>query len=396
MNPPAQEGRPPAPRAALFCTTFLPYSQTFIWDEIRSHERYAIEVFAWRRRNAQAFPAAVHLARPWYVVTGREPRFDRRFASGGIDIVHAHFGWAGVFAARYARLHGCPLVVSFHGYDVALLARAATAPPRMWPYTLRAASMLAAMQLGLCASAELLNMLASLGVPRQRLVEHRLGVDVHRFRRDPGNSRELQIVMVGRFVEKKGFADGVRAFVRFLQGSARAARLTLVGSGPLESRLRQLVRALGIEPRVAFTGELSHERVARLLAVSDVLLAPSAVARDGDRDSGLMVVKEASACECVPVATRHGGIPDIVEDGVTGYLVPEHDERAMATRLDQLARDPDRRRAMGRAAREKMLREYELRACVRRLEQHYDEAIRRHRPSDKLPLGMRESSPSSQ
>jgi glycosyltransferase involved in cell wall biosynthesis len=393
MKPPAQEGRPPT--AAVFCTTFLPYSQTFIWDELRSHQRYAIELFAWRRRNAEAFPASVHVARPWYVLTGRERQFDRRFARGAIDIVHAHFGWAGVFAARYARLRGCPLVVSFHGYDVVLLSRARMAPPALWPYTLRAGPMLAAMDLALCASAELLELLAARGVPRERLIEHRLGVDVERFRPAARKEAELQIAMVGRFVEKKGFADGLRAFARFL-GAAKPARLTLVGSGPLERELRQLARRLGIASQVVFAGELSHSRVASLLAASDVLLAPSAVARNGDRDSGLMVVKEASACECVPVATRHGGIPDIVEDSVTGFLVREHDEEAMASRLAELARDGARRRAMGRAARDKMLREYELRASVRRLEEHYDEAIRRHRLRDRLSLGIREFRPSNQ
>lgn len=376
----AQAAEHPARRtAALFCTTFLPYSQTFVWDEFRSHQRYAVEVFAWRRRNAEIFPAAVHLARPWYILTRRDPAFERRFRRGGIDVVHAHFGWAGVYAARYARVHRRPLAVSFHGYDVALLAAKGPGPPRVWPYTLRAAEMLAALDLGLCASAELLELLASRGVPRERLVEHRLGVDLERFRPAERDWPELRVAMVGRFVEKKGFASGLRAFARFARGHDRRAELALAGSGPLGEALRREARDLGIEAQVRFMGELSHVAVAELLAGSDVLLAPSAVAPDGDRDSGLLVVKEASACGCVPVATRHGGIPAIVDHGVTGFLVPEHDVEAIARHLRELAADAPRRRRMGHAAREKMAREYELRSSVRRLEDYYDEVIERHR-----------------
>lgn len=239
--------------------------------------------------------------------------------------------------------------------------------------------MLAAMDLGLCASAELMHLLASRGVPPERLVEHRLGVDLERFRPAQRDWPELRVAMVGRFVEKKGFAEGLQAFARFARGAGGRAQLALAGSGPLGDELRSAARDLGIEPQVRFLGELSHAGVAELLAGSDVLLAPSAVAADGDRDSGLLVVKEASACGCVPVASRHGGIPAIIDDGVTGFLVPEHDVEAIAAHLGELAGDAARRRRMGQAAREKMSREYELRSSVRRLEDYYDEVIEKRR-----------------
>ena len=369
---------------AIFCNTFLPYSQTFIWDEIRSHERYAVEVFAWRRRNVNLFPGPVRVARPWYPLTCRDGGFERRFSLGDIDLVHAHFGWAGAHAAGFARRHELPLVITFHGYDVALLARRAPGPPTAWPYTLRAQGMLESMVLGLCASAELLEMVAALGVPRSRLIEHRLGVDLERFRPHTRDDTTFRVAMVGRFVEKKGFSDGIDAFAMFARRASGHSLLSVAGSGPLEGELRSRAASLGIETLVDFAGELSHTEIAGMLARSDVLLAPSRVAADGDRDSGLLSVKEASACECVPIATRHGGIPSIIDDGVTGFLVDERDVEAVAHRLAELAGDLSLRRVMGRAAREKMLREFELHASVRQLEEHYDAVIRRHTPSDRL------------
>jgi colanic acid/amylovoran biosynthesis glycosyltransferase len=172
--------------------------------------------------------------------------------------------------------------------------------------------------------------------------------------------------------------------------------LSIAGSGPLERNLKELVRALGIEARVSFLGAISHAAVAELLSRSDILLAPSAVAADGDRDSGLLSAKEASACECIPIATRHGGIPSIVEDSVTGFLVAEHDVAAIAERVVCLARDTEKRRSMGREARGKMQRQFDLRGSVRQLESHYDEIVRRHTPSDRLSAGTLVPRPSSQ
>jgi glycosyltransferase involved in cell wall biosynthesis len=363
---------------AVFCNTFLPYSQTFVWDEVRCHERYAVEIFAWRRRNARLFPADVLVARPWYPLTCHDRRFAARFQRGGIDIVHAHFGWAGVPASRFARRSGVPLVVTFHGYDVALLTARGYGPPVVWPYTMRARELLAAMELGLCASAEIVEMLAAVGVPRDKLIEHRLGVDVERFRPGQRDADGLHVAMVGRLVEKKGFLDGLLAFARLIRSGYVAARLSIVGTGHLESALRNSAQELGIDGNVDFLGQLRHEAVAELLGRTDVLLAPSAVAPDGDRDSGLLSVKEASATGCVPVSTRHGGIPSIVDHAVTGFLVDEHDVEGMAAHLELLARDLPLRNRLGAAARAKMVRQFGLPASVRRLEECYDMAIDRH------------------
>jgi len=396
MNSSPAETQESRRTVAVFCNTFLPYSQTFVWDEIRSHERYAVEVFAWRRRNAARFPAPVRVARPWFPLTCRDSGFDRRFAAGGIDLVHAHFGWAGALAARFARRHSLPLVITFHGYDVALLARKALGLPIVWPYILRAQGMLESMDLGLCASAELLEMLAALGVPRSRLAEHRLGVDLERFLPRTRDSSTFRVAMVGRLVEKKGFSDGIGAFALFARRASGRPLLSVAGSGPLEGELRSQAARLGIVGLVDFLGELPHTAISGLLARSDVLLAPSRIAADGDRDSGLLSAKEASACECVPIATRHGGIPSIIDDGVTGFLVDERDVEAIADRLAVLAGDLRLCRVMGRAAREKMSREFELHASVRRLEEHYDEVMRRHTPSDRLLDGGLVARPSSQ
>jgi colanic acid/amylovoran biosynthesis glycosyltransferase len=280
---------------------------------------------------------------------------------------------------RWAQRFELPLVVTFHGGDVTFLLSAFERyRPKNLRYGLLAGRLFRSMTLGLCASRELLGLLAGIGVPEHKLREHRLGVDLSGFGRRERASRPARVAMIGRFVEKKGFAYGLRAFAE-VAASRPTVELVLVGEGELEGELRALASSLGVGQRVRFAGSLAPGAVSDLLAESDVLLAPSVVDRGGNRESGTIVVKEASASEVVPIGSVHGGIPDIIEDGVTGYLVTERDVPALARQLGALLDDPALRARMGRAAREKMQREYDNRACVARLEEFYDEALCLHR-----------------
>jgi colanic acid/amylovoran biosynthesis glycosyltransferase len=98
-----------------------------------------------------------------------------------------------------------------------------------------------------------------------------------------------------------------------------------------------------------------------------------------------MVVKEASACQAVPIGTRHGGIPEIIEDAQTGFLVPERDTEAMADRLSMLLRDRALRERLGAAGARKMAREYDNLHSVDALEGLYDEARSLHSAARRSP-----------
>ena len=103
------------------------------------------------------------------------------------------------------------------------------------------------------------------------------------------------------------------------------------------------------------------------------------VTRIGERESGLIVVKEAAASGVPAVGSVHGGIPEIIDEGVTGFLVQERDVDALSERLGELLADEALRERMGVAARAKMEREYDVRKQVAELESFYDEAIDRFR-----------------
>lgn len=369
-----------SPRLALFCTNFLPASQVFVYEQLRQYQRWQADVFAWRRFNAErfAFPRVIQ-AGPGYVIRGKSRRFERAFEQHPYRLVHAHFGPAGAYAHRYAASSGVPLLVTFHGYDVPLLSSPRRYLPLHLPYALGGPRLLRDMRLGICASTELKEMLERRGVDSQRLCVHRLGIDLERFaftpRRASAGREGHDVLMVGRLVEKKGFEFGLRAFA-LARARGIYARLTIVGEGERRVMLERLARELGIAERVHFVGSQTNEAVAALMARSSVLLAPSVVARDGNRESGLIVVKEAAAAGTVPIGTLHGGIPDSIEDGQTGYLVAERDVVHMGERLAQVLSDESLRARLAEAGRRKMEREFDNRKLVAELENIYDQVAR--------------------
>ena len=242
-------------RIALFCTNFLPTSQVFVYEQLRQYRRSEVEVFAWRRFQRERFPfPRVHLAEPSYVVRGRSRRFSRAFRQGRFDLVHAHFGPAGAYARRFAAQHGLPLLVTFHGYDVPLLSSPRRFLPLHLPYALGSRALLRELRLGLCASAELLQMLRELGVSEERLRVHRLGIDLDRFRFVAAPPDAAASRWWAGWWKRRASTYGLRAFAHARQ-LGQVARLAIVGEGERLASLQSLARALGIAEQVTLPGQ---------------------------------------------------------------------------------------------------------------------------------------------
>jgi glycosyltransferase involved in cell wall biosynthesis len=125
--------------------------------------------------------------------------------------------------------------------------------------------------------------------------------------------------------------------------------LSLVGYGPEEQRLRRLTRALQLEDRIRWIGQVDHLAVRSLLRESDLFVLASRITGDGDRDGLPNVVVEALSQGLPVVASRISALPEIIEDGVNGRLVPSEDPAALAAALSELVEDPATRRRMGAA-----------------------------------------------
>jgi glycosyltransferase involved in cell wall biosynthesis len=267
----------------------------------------------------------------------------------GATLVHAHFATSQTeVALALSRLTGIPFSFTAHARDIYADASAL-------PQKLAAAAFVVT-----CTAANRAHLarLAPEAAAHVHHVPHGVTASPAAGPREGGPPR---VLAVGRLVPKKGFATFVDALGRLT--AAREA--VVVGDGPERARLVAQARRHGVA--VTFTGALSPEAVALEMARADILVAPSVVAPGGDRDGIPNVVLEAMAAGLPVVATTTSGLPEAVEDGVTGLLVPASDPDALAAALGRLLADPGLRRRLGEAGRQRVAQRFDLAANVARL-----------------------------
>ena len=368
------DGLNPEPRtSAMIVGSWLPYSETFIYDQIQQQTQFRAWVLARHRRpEATQFPYdRVHTLAPWEQATyplGWAPSVSRRLDSIQPEIVHAHFGLNATLILPFIRRRNVPLVVTFHGHDVAGLFPQNAWTTRYALYQRLAPEMFARASLLLCCAIELAERLLERGAPANKVRIHHLGVDTQRFRFVDRPEQTPIFLMVGRLVEKKGMRYFLSAFAK-MKAQGVEARVRIIGDGPLRPELQAQAQALDIDGSVEFLGVRSSDEVRDAMQAADVLVAPSVTGARGDRESGVIVLKEAAATGLPTIGTRHGGIPEIIDDEVTGYLVDERNVDALAERARRLAINTALRHQLGRAARAKVERDFDSKVQNRRLEE---------------------------
>ena len=187
-----------------------------------------------------------------------------------------------------------------------------------------------------------------------------------RARPAPGPDRPLRVLGVGRLVPKKGFGDLVDAAAS-LRRRGVEAQVTVAGEGELRTPLQERVREAGLEGAVTFLGARTQAEVRDLLGRADVLVAPCVEAEDGNIDGLPTVVLEAMACGTPVVATSVSGLPEVVQDGVTGILLEPGDVDALADALDDLAAGRRDTAALARNGRALVEERFDCRRQARRL-----------------------------
>lgn len=199
------------------------------------------------------------------------------------------------------------------------------------------------------------------------------GIDTSRFPYvDRAGRREgdslFHVGMCSRLSEAKGVDVAIRALHRLVQDFP-AVQLHIVGDGHSKASLLTLVDELGLSDHVTFHGH--QQNIPKWLASFDVLLQPSRSEAFG------LSIAEAMCSGLPVVGTRVGGIPEVVEDGVTGVLVAPEDPEALAHEIWQLAMNPDRCHQLGRAGRDRVLRLFSQKSMCAQFQQLYGEVLNR-------------------
>jgi glycosyltransferase involved in cell wall biosynthesis len=191
----------------------------------------------------------------------------------------------------------------------------------------------------------------------------------------PDGTRPHTILFVGRLVELKGLTHLIEAVSR-LKGRI-PARIVAVGIGPERAHLESLAQSRGVE--VDFRDKVPDAELHRAFLTSDMLVLPSIVDARGDTEGLGVVLLDAMSYGIPAIASRVGGIPDIIEDGVSGVLVPPADPEALATAIERLARDPAYARRLADAGRERLRTHFSWDTIIARWDAVYREARRQAR-----------------
>jgi colanic acid/amylovoran biosynthesis glycosyltransferase len=265
------------------------------------------------------------------------------FRERNIEAALAEYGEMGVQAMDATERARIPLIVHFHGYDASVnsvLEEHRETYPRMFGIASAVIAVSRAMQ----------GKLIELGAPEEKVHYNPYGVDCVRFSGAAPGAAPPLFIAVGRFTEKKAPQITIAAFARVLK-ACPDARLRMIGEGPLLEQSRQLANDLGIGDAITFLGAQDHSVVEREMQNARCFVQHSVVAPSGDREGTPVSILEAGATGLPVVSTRHAGIPDVVVEGETGFLVDEGDASGMADRMIQLAERPELARIMGNAAR---------------------------------------------
>jgi len=392
------------PEVAYLFERFPSFGQTFCYREVAELQRQGttVHVFSIRRPANEpeeewdpAIVARVHYLpeeKPlvaeveWLLKTkavpievrqavekwGRQSDFLRlyqaiyigtRLQQAGLRNIHAHFaGMAARTAYWINRFFGIPFSLTAHANDIFA--------PRDFVVSLA--------KLIEDAAAVVTVSDFAVGQLRKRFPAsagkiHRVynGVDLARFQPATFDISPPGIISIGRLIEKKGFGDLISA-CGLLQSRGRSFVCRIIGEGPLEESLWAQIQAANLGNVVELTGPQSQKQIAAHLASATLFALPCVREAEGGMDNLPTVIMEAMAAALPIVSTPLAGVPEMVDPGVNGELVPEHDVAALAAAMEKLLAEPERAKALGARSREIAREKFSIEESARQLREIFD------------------------
>jgi N-acetyl-alpha-D-glucosaminyl L-malate synthase BshA len=292
-----------------------------------------------------------------------------------LDVIHAHYAVPHATAALLAKqvlastlsAEAPKLVATLHGTDITLVGNDPSYS-EIVAYSIEQSDVVTAVSASLRVDTQ-----KELHVSREiRVIPNFLDSRVHRrqvlpeLRRRFADDDTRLVIHISNFRPLKRIDLVMKAFDRIRR--AVPSKLLLVGDGPELATAYQMGRQLGVSHLVEVVG--AQEEVLPLLSVADVFLLPSSLESFG------LAALEAMACEVPVVASRVGGLPEVVEHGVTGFLLEPDDVDGMADAAVELLRDPVKRAVLGRAARQRVVERFSSDKVVPLYEACYEAATR--------------------
>lgn len=351
----------------------LPGQENFTVCVVHPNENAYSETFI--RAHIERLPAKViDLPRVWFPLRHNKASLKQFLLENHVDAVLAEFGPAGVAILEVCKEAQVPLIVHFHGFDANHCSVITGEAGQRYPELFEYASVIVA------PSMFIQKRLLNLNAPAEKIRVNPNGVDTSMFSSTNSALSSPIFITVSRFVDVKGPHLSLLAFKKVVE-HCKEARLIMVGDGPLLESSKQIVRALKISSSVQFLGVQKPSEVSALMRTSRALIQHSIRTSDGQCEAQGVVFLEAGASGLPVVATKSGGIPEVVLNGKTGFLVDEGDIDKMAECMLRLAEDPTLASQLGKAARERICAKFSMEKSISGLWQIIETAIQEDRKS---------------
>lgn len=312
----------------------------------------------------------------WNVISCDSSFYIRSLENKKLDLIHCHFSLDGIYALNLANKKNIPLITTLHGFDV-------TTKPYKWlfsrsptyiKYFFAQRELKNSGNKFLCVSEFIYKSAINNGFNEEDLIKHYIGIDLNKYKIRDKNEEQRIILHVARLVEKKGTSTLISAISSIIK-KIGDYKLVIIGEGPLQPQLIAQTKALGLENNIVFLGAQSHNEVMQWMRKASMLVLPSITAKNGDAEGLGMVLLEAAATGVPVIGTKHGGIPEVVQDSFNGFLVNEKDPGMLSERILYLINNEDIRNRMGIKAREIASHNFNINTQTEKLEVIYQKLI---------------------
>ena len=378
-------------KVAHVMPTYLPLSETFIWQYLHSFENIYPVVIAESLQNLDQFSLpsgklcpiygprlkTLQLIVKWYRRYSYQPVgymsgfIAKRIMLGeNVRMIHAHFGTIGCNCLPVSLSLKIPLITNFYGFDLSvkeLIDRKRRAYKRLFKE-------------GACFLVEgpsMRDKLIALGCPEGKIRIQRIAIDLEQYRfkvRSWDVKRNIHLLFVGRFVEKKGLEYALCALAKVKR--KYPFQLRIIGGGELEEKLHLLVSDLGLTNQIVWLGMQPHRKVIEELKKCDILIQPSVTARSGDSEGGApTIILEAQACGVPIISSFHADIPYITLSGQSAFLSPEREVDSLADNIRYLFDNSETWGLVGKSGREHVEKHHDVRKEVKFLEKIYKDIL---------------------
>lgn len=212
--------------------------------------------------------------------------------------------------------------------------------------------------------------LTALGCNPDKIVVHHSAIDCSQFffkARHLPTDGTIHLISVCRLVKKKGIDYAIKAIARVAQRYPHI-HFTIVGDGPEKNYLQSLIDKLNLHDVVSLRGWQTQKVVVDLLSRSHIFLLPSLTSSDGNEEGIPNAIKEAMAMGLISIATWHAGTPELIDDGISGFLVPEKNIYKLKKAIEYVIEHPEIWESVGLAGRKKVEDEFETKQSIEKLE----------------------------